>query len=291
MTSWAMRNAMKDVRERQAKLPPKPKQATEGREMPAHIKKALDHFRETGEHPPVLVTKGRPLSKSELIEMFNIPTLSQLHTQGMTLQQASDFEYFLARVRHWREAVRNGGLHTFIVSSRDLGIGKTHVSDAVAWSFAEFLYPDNYEFDPVVLHNALVLTDDALMTILGEKDWMSHIMPSRRKMTGSISTRRNVKCIVIDDFGRRRAIPYVGKDGQAGEVEARFFQFVNWCYRERISLFFTTNLLIDEMRQQVGEAVWNRIQEMSHVQNDYIFQLGGLDSYRSKKGGWIDGQS
>lgn len=287
-TSWHMRNAQDELDRRRAKADITPKQATRSRMSP-EIAEALRRFRETGEYEPVIVQQGKPHTEEELIAMFEIPRLDDLSTAGMTLQQEADLLHLLRRIREWRTTVADDNRYGMIVSSRELGVGKTHIAKAVAWTFASFLYPEDYSFDPVVEHKAILLTDDDLMTILGKRDWRNEVMGNRQLLTGVVRGLRSVKCIVIDDLGRRRTIPYIkgNEEQQAREVRARFFQFVNWAYEESVHLFITTNLTIDELKDELDDATWNRLQEMCPVNKGFVQTLGGLTSYRSKVGGWL----
>lgn len=213
---------------------------------------------------------------------YGLPSLDDLTTAHMERQQAANYNALLTKIRQWREqAADNRGL-SFLLSSKQVGVGKTHLAKAVNASFSaiigEMVYiNDEPQFG--IEYRSRMYTARELIHFLGGDDQKElwEIVP------------QHIKCLVIDDLGREGYLDYVKADQQADEKQSRYFHLVNHLYEVRkngrfpVSLFITTNLTASETEDLLGVATWSRLLELCPRGN--IVELNGLDDYRRVKGG------
>lgn len=209
---------------------------------------------------------------------YNLASLQELTTAHMTASQRQQYEGLLVNVRKWRQdALSNNGL-SFVLSSKQVGVGKTHIAKAVNASFCSFVGDMEYIDDAPqfrVVYRSRLYTARALINMLGGDEQKSvwEIVP------------RHVKCLVIDDLGREGYLDYVKADQQLQEKQSRYFHLINHLYETRrngqhpVNIFITTNLTAAEIQELLGDANWSRLLQMCPRGN--ILELAGIDDYRS----------
>lgn len=182
-------------------------------------------------------------------------------------------------IRDWQRLKRRKADASMIICGSN-GIGKTHMARAMWWSFSYVATDlDGNAIPGTERPEALWYSADLLMSKLGQtRDPDTGLIVSAD--AASVIGRKPL--VVIDDVGAEGAIPFVGKDDQAGEKQARYFKAVDWCYG-RVSVVITSNLSIDALRQHVGRRVWDRLMEMAP--RGYVLDLGNVPSYRQRLGG------
>ncbi len=219
----------------------------------------------------------RQATMADVRHDYNLPSLSELTTNHMSHEKRQRFERLIISVRKWRQdAPTNSGL-SFLLSSKQVGVGKTHIAKAVNASFCRVVGNMQYIGDVAqfrVEHRSRLFTARQLINLLGgdaQKD-LWEIVP------------KHVTCLVIDDLGREGYLDYVKADQQGQEKESRYFHLINHLYETRkngrfpVNLFITTNLTANEVQTLLGEASWSRLLQM--CPKGYIVEPGELDDYR-----------
>lgn len=232
---------------------------------------------------PPAPSSYRPITFEEARSTFNLPTLGQLTTNHLNRQQANQLTELLISVRSWRtQADQRPGL-SYAILSPDVGIGKTHIAESVAASYASITGDLAYENDAPLFtleQTARLYTARELINLLGGEHAqpLSQIAPP------------HIRCLVIDDLGREGYLDYVKASEQQKEKQARYFHLIDHIYKRRqgrspVSLFITSNLLANQLTDLLGEAVWDRLLQLAP--RGYITELTGLPSYRRLASGRI----
>jgi hypothetical protein len=231
---------------------------------------------------PTALPVERPCSFQDAVAHFGLPSISQLTTDHMTPRQKMYFQNILDRVTEWRRMARQQPGLSFLLMSKQVGIGKTHIARSVVSSYSASVgdlafLDDEPQF--ALEQRARLYTARELINQLGGDDarelW--EIVPS------------TVQALVIDDLGREGYLDYVKADQQGTEKQARYFHLINHVYQRQqngrfpVSLFITTNLDEAGCKELLGEAVWSRLLEM--CPRGYILEVTGLDDYRPVKSG------
>jgi len=229
--------------------------------------------------PPTIT---RPATSSDVIKQFGIARLTDLTTAHMNPQAANNYNDMIGRVKKWKgETAVTPGL-SFVLSSKQVGVGKTHIAKAVNASFCAIVGEKVYIDDVpqfTLEYAAKMYTARELIALLGGDNQMSvwDIVP------------KHVKCLVIDDLGREGYLDYVQAAKQQEEKQSRYFHLINHIYETRrngrypVNLFITTNLTPKEIEELVGPACWSRLMEL--CPRGYIVELTGIDDYRRVKSG------
>ena len=238
----------------------------------ANYIKTPSDFREL---PAPVVRNATP---ADARKTYNLASLQELTTAHMTTGQRQRYDGLLLNVRKWRQdALSNNGL-SFLLSSKQVGVGKTHIAKAVNASFCSFVGDMEYIDDVPqfrVSYSSRLYTARKLINLLGGDEQKSvwEIVP------------RHVKCLVIDDLGREGYLDYVKADQQLQEKQSRYFHLINHLYETRrngqhpVNIFITTNLTAKEIQELLGEANWSRLLQMCPKGN--ILELDGIEDYRS----------
>lgn len=224
----------------------------------------------------------RKATQADARREYNLVSLNDLTTDHMTPNQRQRYDGLLSNVRQWRQdALSNNGL-SFVLSSQQVGVGKTHIAKAVNASFCTFIGDMEYTDDVPqfrVAYSSRLYTARALINMLGGDEQKSvwEIVP------------RHIKCLVIDDLGREGYLDYVKADQQLQEKQSRYFHLINHLYETRrngqhpVNIFITTNLNAAEIKELLGEANWSRLLQMCPRGN--ILELDGIDDYRRVSSG------
>lgn len=143
------------------------------------------------------------------------------------------------------------------------GVGKTHIAKSCLWS--ECYMMDGEPWAPVgSFYEAGRLIENMTLTT-----------PPSAEIRGGI--------LVIDDVGTEGTIPFVAKESQHTEREARFFRIINYCYDRGVSVIITANMTTDKLAAHIGGRAWSRLQEMAP--RGFIYDMTGIPDYRRKAGG------
>lgn len=224
----------------------------------------------------------RRATVDDIAHQYGLSRLKDLTTAHMSHEQADRYKKLLAKIRQWKqEAATVPGL-SFVLSSQQVGTGKTHIAKAINASFCSVVGEMEYIGDEPQFsleYAAKLYTARELIQLLGGDDLLPlwAIVP------------KHIKCLVIDDLGREGYLDFVKADQQLEEKQSRYFHLINHLYEVRrngrypVSLFITTNLTANEVRELLGEASWSRLLEMAP--KGFIVQLDGIDDYRKVKSG------
>lgn len=208
--------------------------------------------------PPVRV-KATPAA---IAKHFGLKTLDTLSTNHMTAEQARVFVNLLAQVREWRTEVNSTPGRAFILSSRFIGIGKTHIAEAICDSFRVMFIGENEEACFVndkpnfsLLKRAKLVTGREFMEAFDAPGYSNdYFLP------------QHFSALVLDDIGREGSIKFEKRDdeNQLAEKQARYFHLIDHLYKtRRAALFITSNLTLEELAEFFGPATWSRLIEMS----------------------------
>ncbi len=220
----------------------------------------------------------RKATMADVRNDYGLPSLSDLKTNHMSQEQRQRYDGLLVNVRKWRQdALSNRGL-SFVLSSKQVGVGKTHIAKAVNASFCRVVGNMEYINDVPQFRmefRSRLFTARELINMLGGDNQKSvwEIVP------------KHVTCLVIDDLGREGYLDYVKADQQLIEKQSRYFHLINHIYETRkngrypVNLFITTNLTANEVKALLGDANWSRLLQLCPKGN--ILELNGIDDYRS----------
>lgn len=236
-------------------------------------------------YTPIPLPVVRKATMTDVYREYGLARLDQLTTNHMNKQQTEWFNGLIANVRRWREAVKTTPYESFIISSKQVGVGKTHIAKAVMTTFSSVIGEMEYQDDVPqfrVFRRAKMYTAPELIRQIGiEGMGIATLIPAK------------VKCIVIDDLGREGYIDYVKADQQKTEKRRRYFELINYLYenrrkpligyagrveREAVAVFITTNLSTEEIADLIGDAAYSRLLHLCPRGN--IYEINGLDDYR-----------
>lgn len=208
--------------------------------------------------PSEQVTVGRTVQRA---------TLGDLDTSHPMMSEA------VAIVRKWADRKREGHDDASLVLCGPYGTGKTRIARAALWSIC-------YTVDdtPVAPMGKFFHAADLLLKLSPTKtEWGGTEVPRPAEFIG------NVPIVVIDDVGSEQEIPFVAKDGQIAEIQARYFRVMDYCYQFNISLILTSNLSIPQLQAHLGGRCWDRLSQMAP--KGFMFDLTGVPSWRQKESG------
>lgn len=246
---------------------------------------AQDYMPDIRNYKTIPLPVVRKATIADVRREYELASLDQLTTNHMSQQQKEWFNGLVANVKRWREAVKTTPYESFIISSKEVGIGKTHIAKAIMTTFSSIVGDLEYQDDVPqfkLWKRAKMYTAPELIRQIGiEGMGISTLIPAK------------VKCIIIDDLGREGYIDYVKADQQANEKRRRYFELINYMYehrrkarlgyagrveREATALFITTNLSTVEIKELMGDAAYSRLLHLCPIGN--IYEINGLDDYR-----------
>lgn len=206
-------------------------------------------------------------------QFFGLVTLDSLTTDHMAAAAAARYRELLAAVREWRRENVPG--QAFVVCSKSKGAGKTHIGKAVMDSFSRIYWtgerPRFYgaEVEGITLErNGALITARQCMELVGEGEGWQEKLAARRW-----------QIVVLDDVGREGLLKFIKQDEtQVSERQARYYEFINFCYEVGLKLFMTSNLLWGEMERFFNSATWSRLNEMAPAGN--VYELLQVPDYR-----------
>lgn len=159
------------------------------------------------------------------------------------------------------------------------GNGKTTIAEALFYSCGIFTVNETAEGNELRIYPA--------GKMLSAREWL---MRSSNPDSGLADflcsdgmTRTQV--VVIDDIGREGALPFIRGAEQQKELQARYYDLINHCYRRQISVIITSNFRFDELAHYLGGASWSRLMEMAP--DGYMVDITGVRDYRPIAGGRI----
>lgn len=189
--------------------------------------------------------------------------------------------------RAWAQRKRDGYEDASLILAGDNGTGKTHIARAIWWSMVQAVTDVSGELLPdyqAVPAGKFYMSNELIGLMGNSRDEFTGVLvpasPSRVLGTPPM--------LIIDDVGAEQIIPFVGKDDQEDERQARLFKAIDYCYGRKISIILTTNLSIVELQEFVGRRSWDRLIEMApRLPNgdSFIIDLFGVPSYRLRNGG------
>lgn len=88
------------------------------------------------------------------------------------------------------------------------------------------------------------------------------------------------RLLVIDDVGREGNLKWEKRDPemQAQEKRDRYYNIINHCYENSISMILTSNLTSRQLAEHVGGAAWSRLLQM--CPSRYRVNMTGLKDMR-----------
>lgn len=182
--------------------------------------------------------------------------------------------------RAWAQRVREGHAEASLVLSGPCGTGKTHIARAILWSVV--LHAED-EPQLAVPAGLFYLANDLLLALAPSTDeYGTYHTPRVSRLLGQ------VPLLVIDDVGGQQLLPFVAKEDQEPERQARYFRLIDYCYSRRIAVILTTNLSLkggaeSDLAQHIGRRAWDRLCEMAP--QGFMVGLQGVPSWRVKAGG------
>ena len=209
-----------------------------------------------------------------------IKRLDDLRTDHMTKAQAAGYKRTLDQIRAARYSPDFSGL---VLTSPDVGIGKTHIARAIADSYG-YTHQAGFESHArFFVAPELIAPEDGKFSLEPLKGQKTHKTVSQ--FAPNITDYVAIRCVVIDDVGREGVLRYVKAEQQREELESRYFQVINHIYTmsPRPVLIITTNKNRAEFASFFNDAARSRLFELIPAGN--MISLGGFPDYRRVKSG------
>lgn len=159
------------------------------------------------------------------------------------------------------------------MSRTGFGCGKTHIAKAVLWS--SYSHIDGIPLAPA----GKFFTANELVLSLGTTKYQDgyHLIGSCANFV------KKGDVLVIDDVGTEETIPFVSERRQDYERHARYFNALNYCYDNGVSVVITANMGLNELESHIGGRAWSRLLEMAP--KGFMLDMTGVPDYRRMKGG------
>ena len=159
------------------------------------------------------------------------------------------------------------------------GNGKTTIAEALFYGCGVMTVNDTGEDKELRIYPA--------GKMLSAREWLMRPSNPDSDLTQVLCSdgMTRTQVIVIDDIGRERALPFIRGNEQHKELQARYYDLINFCYRQQISVIITSNYRFDELARYLGGASWSRLMEM--VPDGYMVDITGVRDYRPIAGGRI----
>lgn len=167
-----------------------------------------------------------------------------------------------------------GGNESALRFCNGYGCGKTTLAKIVHYSnvialYAQAASPEELADLVTVAPRGIFMTGADIMQRWYDEDFSVARLFSRGE-----------NLLVIDDIGREGALKFEKRDqeSQAAELQARYFQLVNFCYEHNIGIVITSNLPARLLAAHIGLAAWDRLIEMAP--ETFRINMTGLPSAR-----------
>ncbi len=155
------------------------------------------------------------------------------------------------------------------------GCGKTHIARAVQW--ASYTSMDGV---PVAPLGKFFMAKD-ILALLGDGNTMSDLAPPGTATDfGRVG---GIPVLIIDDVGSEGVLPYIAKESQSYEKWARYFEIVNYCNDNGISVVMTGNMRLQELEDYIGGRAWSRLMEMAPA--GFMVDMTGVPDWRRQQSG------
>lgn len=251
MIDYQLQNAQLDLMRRREALPP----------APAPIADVV----ETAVSLP-----WSEASDTEIERSAQRVTLAQLDQSHPLIKAA------VAMCYRWRDEKQNGRDYASVVLTGPYGSGKTHIALALLWSIV--LELDNGQ--AVAPVGKFFKATDLLMKMNPTRsDWGGYDVPRPADFIGQ------VPIVVIDDIGTEQRLPFITGNDQAGEIQARYYRVIDYCYMHNISIVATCNTSLSQLETIVGGRAWDRLCQMAP--KGFMMDLTGVPSWRRLQSGRV----
>lgn len=166
------------------------------------------------------------------------------------------------------------------------GVGKTHIAKSIMWSQRVVT-----EEGDIVGHCGQFYLARNLIDRLREEP-PEILAPKPNKLYScDTSYAIGTHVVVIDDVGTEGVLPFVSKESQELERQARYFDFINYCYggidlwgnRTGISVVITANMTLDQLATHLGGRCWSRLLEMAPA--GFMVDMTGVPDHRRQTSG------
>jgi len=179
-------------------------------------------------------------------------------------------------VKDWAQRKADGKLDASLIFVGPNGTGKTMLSKIVLWSIALEL-DDGSAVAPA---GKFFMAND-IVELMGSGNRPGDFIPSQH-------TDGHQPCpiVVIDDVGTALQPKYVSATNTRGEIQARLFQVINFCYEKQISLVLSGSNecgTVNGLADYVGPRSWDRLLQMAP--RGFVVDFNGIPSYRVRQGG------
>lgn len=231
---------------------------------PKHVADIATAVLNTATNEPPLRIPATEQQKGRVVQRASLKDLDKRHPLVLA---AVEMAY------RWADRKRNGHDDASMVLCGPYGTGKTHIARSVLWSMC-------YTVDdtPVAPTGKFYEASDLMLKLSPTKtEWGGSEVPRPGDFIG------NIPILVIDDVGSEQALPFVARDDQLAEMQARYFRVIDYCYQWKISLVITSNLSIPQLETHVGGRSWDRLSEMAP--KGFMVDLTGVPSWRQKESG------
>jgi asparagine synthetase B (glutamine-hydrolysing) len=78
-------------------------------------------------------------------------------------------------------------------------------------------------------------------------------------------------------------LPFITGNDQDGEIAARYYRVIDYCYSKNISVIITCNTSLKELARIIGGRAWDRLQQMAP--RGFMMDLAGVPSWRQMQSG------
>lgn len=158
----------------------------------------------------------------------------------------------IAAALNWHRSFVGGQRGTSLILAGSNGTGKTAIAKALLWTVC-------------------LMDGDVPVAPAGRFFVASELIADLEPKFSLAAEFDGAPIVVLDDLtpNQLQVLKFVTGQDQRGELQARIFKVVNWCYEHKISLIITTNVKINQLVDFLGPATWSRLQEMAPASQRY----------------------